>query len=631
MIHARLLLCVLVAAALPAAAAVDPLAPTGRWTAASNGTAPTPPMGWNSWNAFHTDVDEDKVLGAAQVLVDSGLSRLGYVYVNIDDGWWSHRRESDHRMQIRTTRFPSAASRGGGDTSFRPLTDRLHGMGLKAGIYSDLGRNTCGQAYEPQSPNLPTGSVAEREVGLFGHVEQDIATYFQDWGFDYIKVDACGIADYGADRPHVAQKGYHPFEPIMFRDQPARSHDAEVRSMYAAVAEALARARPKNDYVLSICNWGIADVRAWGPSVGTSWRTSDDIYPDWSRMLHNFDSAATRALYAHPGAWNDPDMLFVGTGDFDEKHLTEARSHFALWAMIDAPLLIGYDLRHASPALLAIWGNPGLVAINQDPAGNQAVLAYRSSDVDILVKRLASGAKAVAILNRDGQAHEVTLTAGHLKFDAHAPIQLRDAWQQAPSPVSFTGEFKMTLAPHETRIFMADGTASLPGRVFLSELPARVHVARDGVVQSEPDPEIHRNSGWTTSNGVFPMYPGWGGAQADASPYSTGLAIAGHAYASGIGILANSRMEVRAERAWRRFSVRVGVDDATRNRTDRVQFSVYGDGRLLAQSGLLAFGDAAVALSADIPDIRTLELVVTQAHDPDHPAATAWADAAFQN
>src|SRR5688500_1238957 len=175
----------------------DPLAPTGRWSAYTAGRALTPPMGWNSWNAFATDIDEQKIVGSAQALVDSGLARKGYRYVNIDDGWWLQRRAEDGQLVIRAARFPSTV-RDGELPSFRSFTDRLHAMGLKAGIYSDLGRNTCSQAYSSDESDLPKGSVLEREVGLFGHIDQDISLFFADWGFDFIKVDGCGLCAYSA-------------------------------------------------------------------------------------------------------------------------------------------------------------------------------------------------------------------------------------------------------------------------------------------------------------------------------------------------------------------------------------------------------------------------------------------------
>jgi hypothetical protein len=123
-------------------------------------------MGWNSWNAFHTDVTEAKVLDSAKAIVDSGLRDLGYIYVNIDDGWWLKRRTSDGRMQVRTAIFPSAKVGGSETSSFRPFTDKLHRMGLKAGIYTDIGGNSCSQAYDLHSPNLPEGTTAERQIGL---------------------------------------------------------------------------------------------------------------------------------------------------------------------------------------------------------------------------------------------------------------------------------------------------------------------------------------------------------------------------------------------------------------------------------------------------------------------------------
>ena len=321
----------------------DPLAATGRWEGSTSGAAITPPMGWNSWNAFRTEVDEAKVIGAAGVLVDSGLARLGYNHVNIDDGWWLKRRQSDGRLQIRTNIFPSAATGGAAGTSFKPFTDKLHAMGLKAGLYTDIGRNACSQAYDLHSPNLPQGTTAEREVGLEGHVEQDIKLYFKEWGFDYIKIDACGLADFVPGSKLVKDQDYRALAPLIDRSAINRTDINAVRSRYEAVATALKAARPDNDYVLSICAWGMANVRSWGKDVGNLWRTSSDITPSWTSMLHNFDSAAKRPLYAGPGHWNDPDILHIGHGDFDADHLVEARSHFTLWAMINAPLLVSYD------------------------------------------------------------------------------------------------------------------------------------------------------------------------------------------------------------------------------------------------------------------------------------------------
>lgn len=625
---------VLAGAASPAATAFgrDPLAPAGRWTLPDRAQARTPPMGWSSWNAFRTDVDEDKVMGAARKLVDSGLARLGYVYINVDDGWWLKRRANDGRMLVRTRIFPSATVPGQ-DSSFRPFTDRLHAMGLKAGLYTDIGRNACSQAYDLQSPNLPEGTTTEREVGLYGHVDQDIALYFRDWGFDYLKVDACGINVYSPDSAVVAENGYRPFTPLIDQGSINRTDAARVKALYDEVARALARYDPDGDYVLSLCTWGSANVRRWGKETGHLWRTSQDITPNWTRMLHNFDSASTRALYAKPGAWNDPDMLFIGHGDFDEKHLTEARSHFALWAIINAPLLIGYDLRNAPKSLLDIWGNADIVRVNQDPGGHQGVIAHASDDVQIIVKTLTGGHKAVAIFNRGLAPAEVNLTAAHLKFAQGAPIRLHDLWS-GRSLAPFTGETSFRLAPRETLIFEANGERRLRDGMYLSELPGDVNVAEDGIEAPEPDPVVHRMIGqWsgTRDTGERPTYAGWGGAQADATPYDQTLQIGGNRFDTGLGILSQSRLEVRNTAKHARFEALVGVDDSTRNTRDRAQFLVYGDGRLLASSKPMTFGEAAQPLAADIRGIKVVELVVrTRTRRRALPLVTTWADAALR-
>ncbi|MEI5689009.1 NPCBM/NEW2 domain-containing protein [Sphingomonas kyungheensis] len=598
--------------------------PVGRWTARPAGGAAKPPMGWSSWNAFRTEIDEEKVLGSAVALVRTGLAKRGYVYVNVDDGWWLRRRAADGRLIVRTQIFPSAMRGGGAETSLRPLTDRLHAMGLKAGLYTDVGHNACSQAYDLSSPNLPVGTAAEREVGLSGHVDQDIRLFFQEWKFDFLKVDACGLADYSADKPYVAAQGYRPSVPIVVRGEPARTDAGRVRASYEEVAEAI-RKYASGAY-FSICVWGQADVRAWGKDVGNGWRTSEDITADWTSMLQSFDSTATRALYAHPGAWNDPDMLFIGSGDFDQHHLIEARTHFSLWAIVNAPLMIGYDLRQAPQSLLDIWGNADVIAVNQDRAGNQAVPAYRSADLDILVKTMADGRKAVAIFNRTAEPVHADLTAGHLKLAPDRPVTMVNLWDRT-KPVTFSGQTRLMLRPHETLLFMAEGQPELAEGLYLSEMTGSINVAADGVRQAELDPTIHRGiSAWsgTKSSGETPMYTGWGGAQPDVAPYGTPLTIAGHGYGRGIGILSNSRMEVRNDAGYAHFKAEVGIDDSTRNRSSTVRFSVYGDGRMLAETGPISFGAAAVPISADLGEAKTIELIARSGDGGASTVSVAW-------
>jgi hypothetical protein len=613
-----------------AGSAGDPLAPAGRWEGATGGNAATPPMGWNSWNAFRTEVDEAKVIGAAQALVDSGLAKLGYRHVNIDDGWWLKRRTGDGRLQIRTGIFPSAATGGPDGSSFRPFTDKLHAMGLKAGIYSDIGRNACSQAYDLHSPNLPQGTTAEREVGLEGHVTQDIDLYFKEWGFDYIKIDACGLADFAPGSALVKKQDYRGAAPLIERGSINRTDIKAVRARYEEVATALKAARPGNDYVLSICAWGMANVRSWGKDVGNLWRTSADITPSWTSMLHNFDSAAKRALYAGPGHWNDPDILHIGHGAFDAANPVEVRSHFSLWAMINAPLLISYDLRNGPASLLAVLGNADVVALNQDKAGHQGVVAYDSDDAQIIVKTLGIGErKAVALFNRGASPAPVTLLASHLKLSASAPVLLRDLWSKQSA--TFTGEKAFVLAPHETLVFEATGKRQLENGVYLSEIPGAINVAVDGSRRAQLDPTIHRMiDPWsnTRSGGSRPQYAGWGGAQADATPYGQGLQVAGQVFDSGIGVLSNSRLQVKNDAGHAQLTAAVGVDDSTGNTRQPVRFYVYGDGKLLAQSAPLAFGATAPLLKADVRGVTVIELVVRGSQTDDAPPVVAtWGDA----
>ncbi len=606
----------------------DTLAPTGRWSTYTAGRAQTPPMGWSSWNAFATDIDESKILGSAEALVRDGLAAKGYRYVNIDDGWALQRRVRDGALIIRPRRFPITVQPNA-DASFRPLTDRLHGMGLKAGIYSDLGRNTCSQAYSPNDTDLPKGSVLEREIGLYGHIDQDIDLFFAKWGFDFVKVDGCGLRAFGSDAGKVRSGKYRALPPILNMDFVNRSDIPAVQALFGQINAALARDNPDGDYLLSLCIWGAADVRSWGKNVGNISRTSDDINPSWGRMLTNFDTAAKRAFYAHPGSWNDPDMLFIGKGDFDADHLTEARSHMTMWAMINAPLMIGMDLRQAPRSLLEIFGNAQVIALDQDPAGHQAIVAFDSDDVQIFVKTLSTGEKAVAIFNRGAASLDVDLTAAQMKFRDDADVKLVDLWSGERR--SFRATTKLKIQGHQTLLFRANGTRALTDGLYLSEQPGNVNPAVDGVVEPMPDPTIHRSAtGWqgTRGTGEGPIYAGWGGAQADRAPYGEVLAIKGARFDTGVGVLANSRLEVRNQ-GYRRFTAVVGINDSARDTKRAATFAVYGDGKLLATSRALKWGDPGQLISADVTGVRIVELVTRANGSNAAPLPTSWADAAL--
>lgn len=590
----------------------DELRPTGRYSVHAAPSAATPPMGWNPWNAFRTEVDEGKIFASAEKIKQSGLLAAGYRYINLDDGWWLRRGE-DGRIVIRTAIFPSAKAGADGRTSFRPLTDRLHGMGFKAGLYTDAGKNTCSQHWDRHSPNLPEGSLREREVGLDGFEYQDLRVVFQEWGFDYLKVDACGLADYAPGDDVVVEDHYRPFPVEFIRGRPDESDIDRVETRYARIGRALRDLNPDNDFVFAICVWGEADSRKWAGRHGNLWRTSKDIEPHWESFLHNLDSTAGREMYAGPGRWNDPDMMAIGLGDFDGNHLTEARSHFSLWSILSAPLLMGFDLTKAPQPILDILGNREVIAINQDPAGNQATRVYREGGMEIFVKSLATqGERAVAVFNRGDATAEVVVDWTQAKLRGGELARVRDLWSQQDVPATREG-FKVSVAPRETRLFKLAGTSVAGQGYLLSELPGRINVAEDGVALVARD-----------------VTQASGGARADASPLGEPLRLGGRVRDYGIGIQANSRMEVSLQRKFRRFTAQVGVDDGSGPSRQAVAFKVYGDGKLLFQSKPLASGDTPADITLDVGGIDVLELVADAGKPGDHLLLTTWANARLE-
>ncbi|MEP6906761.1 MAG: NPCBM/NEW2 domain-containing protein [Pseudoxanthomonas sp.] len=587
----------------------DALRPSGIFSVHGGSAAATPPMGWNPWNAFRTEIDEGKVIAAAETIKRSGLAAAGYRYINLDDGWWL-RRDPDGRIVIRTAIFPSAAIGPQGETSFRPLTDRLHAMGFKAGIYTDAGKNSCSQRWDPQSPNLPEGSIAQREIGLDGYEYQDLRLFFQEWGFDYVKVDACGLADYGKDNEAVAAGQYAEFKPQFIRAKPEQSDLDGVETRYARIGHAISDLNPDGDAVLAICVWGEADSRRWGGKQGNLWRTSADIEPNWESMLHNFDSASRREMYARPGRWNDPDMLAIGLGEFDGRHLTEAKTHFSLWSILSAPLLMGFDLTQAPQPILDILLNHEVIAVNQDDAGNQGAIVYDEDGVQILVKTLSGkGERAVAVFNRGTRKRDVSLTWQQLKLKSGSEASVRDLWTHTDLPMQHD-MFSVSVAPRETRMLKIAGQAQAGDGYFLTEMLGRINVAADGVIKVNPD--VTADSG---------------GPRADFTPQGRKISLAGDPQDHGIGIQADSRLEILSRGEFSRFTAVVGVDDSSADIDRRVIFRVYGDKKILFESNPLRRGVMPAKLDISVAGVQILELVAEADNTSSLPLVVAWANA----
>lgn len=345
-----------------------------------NGLAATPPMGWNSWNHFADRVDDSIVRAAADALVESGLAAAGYVYINIDD-CWEGGRDAAGRI-FPNSKFPD----------MKALADYVHARGLKLGLYSTPGPITCG-GYE----------------GSYGHEEQDAKT-FAEWGVDYLKYDWCSGA-----------RVYRP---------------EEVRAAFQKMGAALQRCgRP----IIYSINAGLREgdfAGVWASLAGANlWRTTDDIRDDWATVSAIGFSQSDHAPYARPGHWNDPDMLEVGNGGMTD---TEYRTHFSLWCLLSAPLMAGNDLRSMSAATLEILGNREAISIDQDPLGRQATRVFARDGIEVWLKPLANGDRAIGVFNRAEEEKPAAFSWSEIGLDA-APRKARDLWRHVDLEVSPTG------------------------------------------------------------------------------------------------------------------------------------------------------------------------------------------------
>jgi alpha-galactosidase len=357
----------------------------------------TPPMGWNSWNAFGCDVNEANVRAAADAIVASGLIDHGWTYVNIDD-CWEAGRDADGRI-LSNEKFPD----------MRALTEYVHSKGLKIGLYSSPGPKTC----------------AGHE-GSYKHEEQD-AQQYAAWGFDYLKYDWCS---YGNIVPHPDH--------------------AELMKPYQVMRAALDEA--PRDILFSLCQYGLGNVWEWGTQVGGNcWRTTGDISDSWSSMSGIGFGQAGHEKYASPGHWNDPDMLVVGYVGWSAKvrptRLTpnEQYTHISLWCLLSSPLLIGCDLTKLDPFTLNLLSNDEVLAVNQDPLGRQAGRLAKDGRVQVWAKDLQDGSKAVGLFNL---GEEPATAAAHWSdLGLEGQHSVRDLWRQSDLG-AFNGEFQTVVPRH---------------------------------------------------------------------------------------------------------------------------------------------------------------------------------------
>ncbi|QTD96808.1 NPCBM/NEW2 domain-containing protein [Streptomyces cyanogenus] len=373
------------ALAAPAEAPAAPAAP-----ALADGLALTPPMGFNNWNSTHcrAEFNESMVKGIADLFVQKGLKDAGYQYVNLDDCWALPNRDTNGKLVPDPARFPDG---------IKAVADYVHAKGLKLGIYTSAGTKTCNSAGFP---------------GALGHEYSD-ARQFADWGVDYLKYDNCN------------------------------NQGVDAKQRYRTMRDALkATGRP---IVYSICEWGENKPWEWAADVGHLWRTTGDISDSWSSMLSILKQNLPLAPHAGPGHWNDPDMLEVGNGGMTD---TEYRSHFSLWSVMTAPLLIGTDLRKASQATYDILGNKEVVAVDQDPLGKQGTVVSSAGGRWVVAKEMKDGSRAVALFNESGTAQRIATSASAVGLPDADGYTQRDLWQHRT--YNTAGTIAATVPAHGT-------------------------------------------------------------------------------------------------------------------------------------------------------------------------------------
>ena len=368
---------------------------------AGNLLALTPPMGWNSWNCWGLSVSDEKVKSSARALIDKGLVDHGWMYMNIDDGWESPRRANDSSI-VPNEKFPN----------MKALGDFLHGNGIRFGIYSSPGPKTCGGF-----------------LGSYKNEQQDANTY-ASWGIDYLKYDLCSYTEFMPGRnTSTLEQNQAPY--IIMRD---------------------ALKKQPRDIVYSLCQYGWQDVWKWGAEMnGNLWRTTGDIEDTWSSLYRIGFSQAKLAEYAQPGHWNDPDMLIIGMVGWGENlHPTrltpyEQYTHMTLWSMLSAPLLLGCDLSKLDAFTLNMLTNDEVIAIDQDPLGKQARLIINKDSVQVYVKDLEDGTKAIGIFNLKDSFNPITLKWSDLGLAGK--MLVRDVWQQKGLGAK-PNDYVVTVPPH---------------------------------------------------------------------------------------------------------------------------------------------------------------------------------------
>ena len=374
-----------------------------------------PTMGWSSWNTFGLNINETLIKQTANAMVSKKLKDVGYDHVNIDDGYFGGRDKNTGQLLIHSTRFPNG---------LKGVVDHIHSKGLKAGIYSDAGRNTCGSMFG--------GDVTGQGVGLYEHDQQDADFFFKELGFDFIKVDFCGGS-------------YYHNEDHLVLDEKAR---------YTAIARAI-RNTGRTDVRMNACRWDYPGT--WIDEAAFSWRTTGDINASWGSIKDILAQNLYMSAYCSRGHYNDMDMLEVGRNIGAE----EDKTHFGMWCIMNSPLLIGCDVRNISGSTLSLLRNTELIALNQDTLYQQAYVVGYQDGCYILVKDLErrdSTLRAFAVYNPTDESKTISVDFKTLCLGGE--VRLRDLFLKKDLG-TFNETYEVTLPKHATRIYKAEAETRL--------------------------------------------------------------------------------------------------------------------------------------------------------------------------
>ncbi|XP_002962360.2 alpha-galactosidase isoform X2 [Selaginella moellendorffii] len=375
-----------------------------------NGLGKTPIMGWSGWNKYECKINEKIVFGNTDALVRHGLDQLGYNYVIVDDCWAAYKRDKQGNLKSHPTTFPSG---------MKALADYAHSKGLKFGLYSDAGRRTC---------------IGHR-AGSEDHEIRDAKT-FASWGVDYLKYDNC-----------FHKKHYYP------------------HLRYPVMSEALNKSGRPIFY--TICEWGEDHPALWAGKYANSWRTSLDVKDRWDRIQILADDNNMWAAYAGPGGWNDPDMLQVGNGRMS---VAEYRSHFSIWSIMKAPLIIGCELRKIREEHLEIYKNKEIIDINQDPLGIQARKVSRQGRCkcrEVWAGPLSGKRIVLALWNRDWRRVAIKVNWFDLGLEPGVSVRVRDLWKHEDWSERQQDGFEVAIDSHDCGVYILSDVRLTSDNVYV--------------------------------------------------------------------------------------------------------------------------------------------------------------------